>query len=277
MWRPDDFDSELALKLADLIDRAYTQFEDVEKKEVWQLAAPYQLLEQFYYTEWEKPLLFGRTNRTYPFGFMATQGNDLYIVFRGTATPLEWLRDAQLKQVDFLKDGGKTTWGFGKIYTALSSMIFKKLETLNPSRVFVTGHSLGGALANLCAVELLSQTSWRPILYTFGCPRTGDPAFARSFERYSVPCCRIVNTEDIVTTVPVSTLKLEHLGELLVVEIGLIALTKLLGGIPEEVFEHIGESISFTTNQGNLGDNHAMTTYIEGLKQFSPLPVLQSS
>jgi predicted lipase len=48
-----------------------------------------------------------------------------------------------------------------------------------PLHVFCTGHSLGGALATLCALEMRQRLGLRVELYTFGSPRVGSPQFAR--------------------------------------------------------------------------------------------------
>lgn len=48
--------------------------------------------------------------------------------------------------------------------------------------VLLTGHSLGGAIACLLAFDLVQRTplmSHRVTVYTFGCPRIGNHAFAR--------------------------------------------------------------------------------------------------
>lgn len=71
---------------------------------------------------------------------------------------------------------------------------------------FVTGHSLGAALATLATADLVnSGAASRAGMYSFAGPRTGDLAFAAEFNRRVAVGWRIVNTEDIVTTVPLAT------------------------------------------------------------------------
>lgn len=75
-------------------------------------------------------------------------------------------------------------------------------------RVLVTGHSLGAALATLCALDLREMLdtsgmeSTPVILYTFGSPRVGTARFANYHATRVVDSWRIVNDEDIVATVP---------------------------------------------------------------------------
>jgi hypothetical protein len=61
--------------------------------------------------------------------------------------------------------------------------------------IWMTGHSLGAALATLAADRLGGVQA----LYTFGSPRVGDRAFADDFH---VPTYRFVHHRDIVTRVP---------------------------------------------------------------------------
>lgn len=116
--------------------------------------------------------------------------------------------------------------------------------------------------------DLLAH-SFKPTLYTFAAPRTVDPVFAQSFKTYSPLAYRIFNTEDIVPALPVATLQIGDFLEIPALEIALLSLRKLAGGLPEEVFEHIGEPISFTDNKKTIGDNHNMKTYIEFLKSLN--------
>lgn len=64
-------------------------------------------------------------------------------------------------------------------------------------RVFMTGHSLGGALALLLAREMQGRCRRRIHVYTFGCPRVGSPAFVRTIPRRIVHY-RMVNDGDPV-------------------------------------------------------------------------------
>lgn len=72
--------------------------------------------------------------------------------------------------------------------------------------MIVTGHSLGGALATLCALDLqfnfFSAEPERIVLYSFGSPRVGNSAFRQSFNRRVSNSYRVVNGMDIVPAVP---------------------------------------------------------------------------
>lgn len=106
--------------------------------------------------------------------------------------------------------------GFLNAYDSVKVKVLTLVDQLTagasperPWRVFVTGHSLGGALATLCAYELTGRTpktgpgSLEVSMYTFGAPRVGNLAFARAFdERMRGRSWRITNASDIVPSVP---------------------------------------------------------------------------
>jgi predicted lipase len=71
------------------------------------------------------------------------------------------------------------------------------------ARVWVTGHSLGGAIACLSAVELAVLLQRRDVgLLTFGEPRVGNVFFA-AFVREWVPAAvRVVHQDDAVPHLP---------------------------------------------------------------------------
>lgn len=64
-------------------------------------------------------------------------------------------------------------------------------------QLFVTGHSLGGALALLLARELQSLCARRIHVYTYGCPRVGSPTFVRGIP-HRIVHYRVVNSRDPV-------------------------------------------------------------------------------
>ncbi|KAG6757277.1 hypothetical protein POTOM_037584 [Populus tomentosa] len=73
--------------------------------------------------------------------------------------------------------------------------------------VYVTGHSLGGALATLLALELSSSQLVKRgaisvTMYNFGSPRVGNKKFAEVYNQKVKDSWRVVNHRDIVPTVP---------------------------------------------------------------------------
>ncbi|KAL9408512.1 hypothetical protein AB3S75_046976 [Citrus x aurantiifolia] len=73
--------------------------------------------------------------------------------------------------------------------------------------VYVTGHSLGGALATLFALELSSsqlakQGAIFVTMYNFGSPRVGNKRFADVYNEKVKDSWRVVNPRDIIPTVP---------------------------------------------------------------------------
>ncbi|KAK9671714.1 hypothetical protein RND81_12G049700 [Saponaria officinalis] len=73
--------------------------------------------------------------------------------------------------------------------------------------VYCTGHSLGGALATLLALELSStqlakSESISVTMYNFGSPRVGNRNFADVYNEKVKDSWRVVNHRDIIPTVP---------------------------------------------------------------------------
>ena len=97
--------------------------------------------------------------------------------------------------------------GFRKAYDAVRGPLLALVDSVTGGGdgwvVYVTGHSLGGALATLLASDLASRPDPKPRLavYTFGSPRVGNAAFARDFGAAVKDSWRIVNDGDVVPTV----------------------------------------------------------------------------
>ena len=67
--------------------------------------------------------------------------------------------------------------------------------------LFITGHSLGGALA-VVATKKLTHKGGIAACYTFGAPRVGDEEWTGGFKD---PIHRLVNAADCVTMLPPSS------------------------------------------------------------------------
>jgi triacylglycerol lipase len=72
---------------------------------------------------------------------------------------------------------------------------------------------------------------------------------------------RIVNSEDIVTTVPLATT------QLLVEGFGSLTLALLLKSISTLNYEHVGMPVTFTTHTGSIEGNHGMLQYLDAVKE----------
>jgi triacylglycerol lipase len=140
------------------------------------------------------------------FGYIAESKKAIIVVFRGTRTFNDNESDQDLFQVPypFVKNTGKTHRGFTCIYQSTRNKLIKTLSKLSKKkRLFVTGHSLGGALAVLAAFDFATNTSFKnPVVYTYGSPRVADPEFAFRFDRTVANSIRIFNIHDIIPTLP---------------------------------------------------------------------------
>lgn len=82
----------------------------------------------------------------------------------------------------------------------------------NEKPLWFTGHSLGGAMATICAGRCyLSEIPSMPkSLFTYGSPRVGDRRFVNFIE---LDHSRWVNNNDVVTRVPPAWLGYRHSGK----------------------------------------------------------------
>lgn len=115
------------------------------------------------------------------------------VVFRGTLGWHDWLSNLNLLSVPAPR-AGRASRGFS---SSLDSVWAELEAILAPieAPVLFTGHSLGGALATLAAARRPARA-----LYTFGCPRVGNAAFARALENEAT--YRLVNNLDLAPRVP---------------------------------------------------------------------------
>ena len=144
----------------------------------------------------------------------------LMVVFRGTiGSSLEnWIHNLMATRTQAnlpgMPDDAKVHDGFYRSWTRslLQKQVIEAVQDILKERgvvpVLVVGHSLGGALATLCAAELMYTYNLTDVqLYTFGSPRVGNAAFAEALRNSTLDHTRMTHDRDVVPTVP-----FEHLG-----------------------------------------------------------------
>jgi len=123
--------------------------------------------------------------------------------------------------------------GFSYAYSKVEQKIEESLTSkLGDLPLYITGHSLGAALATVATKNIEKKKWFRDQLaacYTFGSPRVGNKTFGDDLK---TPIYRVANTTDIVTVVP--TFGYRHVGDIRYLERGKGRVT---GGIP--IFERM--------------------------------------
>ena len=144
------------------------------------------------------------------------EGNNLCFVFRGTE-PTQWSdikADLDARQRTGMHNHGKVNKGFQgeleKVWHDLIRQINYILEGSYDIDIHITGHSLGGAMATICAKRLSEELDAVCCLYTFGSPRVGNKKWCKSLQ---VPHYRFQNNNDIVCRMPLWIMGYRHHGK----------------------------------------------------------------
>ena len=137
--------------------------------------------------------------------------HDCVIACRGTE-PNEWndIR-ADVNATSVLAETvGKVHRGFKAEVDDLWPMLETAL-THNDQTLYICGHSLGGAMATICAGRcFLSHIDTDPTeLFTYGSPRVGDK---RYINHVDMAHYRFVHNNDVVTRVPPTWMGYRHTG-----------------------------------------------------------------
>jgi pimeloyl-ACP methyl ester carboxylesterase len=131
---------------------------------------------------------------------------DLIVAFRGTTDVRNWLTD--LDCAWDLEDGCRIHRGFARalnsVQSQISAEIFASLR--EGRRIWLAGHSLGGALAMLYAWRFFNAHHELPFagIYTLGQPRVGNCVFRDMYDYSGLKSrtFRIVHADDVIPRIP---------------------------------------------------------------------------
>ncbi len=190
---------------------------------------------------------------------------DSVVACRGTE-PNEWsdIRADANALTALAETVGKVHRGFKSEVDQLWPYLEESLAG-NQRSLWFCGHSLGGAMATICAARcLLSHIKSEPDgLYTFGSPRVGCRKYT-SFVKF--PHYRWVNNNDIVTRVPPVWLGYRHSGtEMYINRSGVLKDIKGWRRFSDRLQGFIKELTRFRIDQ--LSD-HSIVDYISIIHQM---------
>ena len=196
-------------------------------KAIGAAAATYEVVTTIYANDLSTDMHPDRGNARVSIGLIlqATATGEVVIAIRGTEGVNEWIHDAQFLPVNcpFMPAAGNTEDGFTAMHLSLktgldssSPTIAKALPTLPFKRpvtsLTICGHSLGGALATLVALDVAVNTQFNPTVFTYASPRTGDSQFVAIYNHVVPNTVRIANRVDLVPKLPLPPLYEHVLG-----------------------------------------------------------------
>ncbi|CAM6117488.1 unnamed protein product [Calypogeia fissa] len=159
-------------------------------------------------------LVIDEPHRLQAYVGIAEDLKSVVVAFRGTQenSYQNWAEDLYFKQLDLNYPGIEDALvhkGFYQAYhnTTLRDLVIKAIMRILKHRkdlsVIVTGHSMGGALATFCALDLTVNYAVDDLkVITFGQPRIGNAIFAAAYGVLVPDTVRMTHAHDIVPHLP---------------------------------------------------------------------------
>ena len=172
---------------------------------------------------------------------LVSNGAMLVLAYRGTEP--DRVKDIKADLNAFQEDcntTGRVHRGFSDAYEAVRKKVVDELAKPEYAEqaLYITGHSLGGAIATL-ATKRLKHVGGHAATYTFGSPRVGNEEWVAGIK---TPVYRIVNSADIVPMLPPGALTTDLLG----------GLTKLIPVYGQDINKWLKDNFSGYMHGGNM-------------------------
>jgi len=140
-----------------------------------------------------------------------------YVFFIGSNEFWDWVHNFmfRLRETPYCGTNRKLKVhsGFYQSYLEARGVVHSYVKDFG--KVVIFGHSLGGAIATLCAVDIQYNFPEKEIGYfSIGSPRVGNRVFAESFNGRLPDAVRCVNGNDVVTKIPFGSMGFSHVANL---------------------------------------------------------------
>ena len=189
---------------------------------------------------------------------------DCLIICRGTE-PRQWNDiKADANALTVAVDVGRVHSGFHKEVNQLWPLLEQQLRT-NKRPLWFSGHSMGGAMAAVCAVRCKQS----PILsdpyaiFSYGAPRVGNRPYTAVLK---VKHYRWVNNNDIVPRIPPRWLGYRHMGhEIYISRLGKISYLRSWSRVRDRI---LGLITSLRLGKIDYFSDHSMSEYINHIQSY---------
>lgn len=244
----DQYDEKTSLSLAIACDLAY---EDNESK-IASIVQSWDYKFEGFRSVTKKPDIDTQC-------YIMSNEENIVIVFRGSESYQDWLSNFQTVYDPGPFKDTRVHEGFqDALYPSVISITNLLDEVITQEKkIWLTGHSLGGALSSLYAGMLIENKYSVYGIYTYASPRSGNGEFASKLNNRVVgPHYRVVNSGDIVPHIPPEPFY-SHSGERIILK--------------EEVRENSEDSwwnqrvealkyfVKSTSNLLDIADNHRLS------------------
>lgn len=164
--------------------------------------------------------------------------NVLLLVFVGTSNYCMGILDMKYQHEEYAGIanyvcGLRGHKGIHQLYMAIRDKLLAVLKEYLPRnpQIVITGHSLGGGLSQIAALDL---AGYDPIHYSYAAPMIFNEQGYKTFTRFVKSSYRIANLSDLVTLAPLPVMP------------------------NKDAFWHVGRLIYFQRNMGNYMENHGL-------------------
>ena len=193
----------------------------------------------------------------------------LCMVFRGTDELQDWMRNINIFPTEELS--GKFHKGFWNAVEGIWADLdgkYKKKFKKKKRPLFMTGHSLGGAMATIVAAKLVDIDKPFTSVYTFGQPRAMTRETARKLNgECKARFFRFQNNNDIVSRVPTREMGYGHVGNILY-----ISEEKKIHKDPGYWFKFLDGIDGYREALGKFGfdmiEDHDMDNYLQAIEKW---------
>ena len=146
--------------------------------------------------------------------FVAGKNNYLIVCFRGTSSGTDALVDSRFLKTDAFGGRGRVHRGFNGALDSVWKQLQAAVDSMGPfKKLFICGHSLGAALAELAAHRFALGAYIIGGVYVYGSPRVGNREFMDAYnELLEEKTFLHINNKDIVARIPPRILGFNHLG-----------------------------------------------------------------
>ncbi len=159
-------------------------------------------------------------------GYVFIRGKEVTIAYRGTCNLDDFKTDVEIpliRQYELLPKGGKIHLGFYSVFENSWESLYGILKRYANDRVLeirdlkinLTGHSMGGAVANIAALCLSVTEDAKDLhIATFGAPRVFNRNAAKVCnELFGRKTIRVVDRSDFIPSLPPNFMGYKHVGK----------------------------------------------------------------